>query len=149
MIDRTRRAFGALTLGICLAVLGACALTPTQESTAAVLINAAVATTVQHGSQDPGTWTLRATKIKAIAVQLKTLDSGAIADLPALTAALRPLIAAAGLNPADVVLANLLISSLDTLITQYVSTHQNATTQTAIQLVLNDVISACGAYGAT
>jgi len=136
-------------LSVCVGLpLGGCATTAAQVSTVAILTDVAVARAVENGSPNAATQTARAVKIKAIATQLQALATGAAVSLPQIVSALTPLLAAAGLGGEDVLIAQALVSALEAVIAQYTANGANANTQTTIQLVLSDVIAACGAYGA-
>lgn len=115
-----------------------------QQVAVTVLVDAAVGVAVQNGSSDTAVWGKRATTIVAIATQLKTLDQGAIATLPLVTAALQPLILKANLGPAEMLAANVLVGALSQFIAAKVPA--NGTQTTAIQLVLSDVITAASVY---
>lgn len=127
----------ALCLVLC--VLNGCSTTPNanQQAGITVLVDVAVATAVQNGA--------RADQILSIAKQLKALDAGAVADLPAITAALGPLIAKAALPPAEALAANVLIAALSQVIQQNLG-NTSLPTSAAIQLVLDDIISAASVY---
>ncbi len=127
--------------------LSGCQSTPTsnQKIATTVLIDAAVGVAVQKGSSDPAVWAARANQISSIAKQLQALDNGSAATLPALSAALQPLLAKANLGPADQLIANILITSLSQLIETNVD-NINTTTQQVIQQVLSDVIAASSVY---
>lgn len=127
--------------------LSGCQSTPTgqQQVATTVLIDAAVGVAVQNGTSDQTVWVSRANQIVSIATQLKTLDNGTTATLPALSAALQPLLAKANLGPADQLAANVLITALGQIIQQNIG-NVNVTTQQVIQQVLDDVISAASVY---
>lgn len=127
--------------------LSGCTSTPTsqQQIGTTVLIDAAVGVAVQNGTSDASVWSARAVQITSIAKQLQALDTGATATLPALSAALQPLLAKANLGPADQLAANVLITALGQIIQQNVG-NVNTTTQQVIQQVLSDVISAASVY---
>lgn len=147
------RLFSMLRLAFCMALLTAlfglpgCKTTPTanQQLGLAVLVDAAVGIAVQNGSQDPAVWAERAAKVLSIAKQLQAIDQGEVATLPALTAALGPLIDQAKLAPAERLAANALITALAQVIQQNAN-NASLPTQAAIQIVLADVIMAASVY---
>jgi len=127
--------------------LGGCTSTPTaqQEIAETVLVDAAVGVAIQNGTSDQSVWASRATQIVSIATELQLVASDSKATLPALSAALQPLLVKANLPPADQLAANMLIASLGQLIQQNIG-NVNTTTQQAIQKVLSDVIAAASVY---
>jgi len=147
-----RSIFTSLRL-IVLSVLAAstllvgCKTTPTsnQQLSLVILVDAAVGITVQNGSKDPAAWAERAAKVLSIARQLQAIEQGQIATLPALTAALAPLIAQAQLAPAEQLAANTLIAALAQVIQQNAG-NVNLPTQATIQLILSNVILAASVY---
>lgn len=130
------------------ALAGCKTLQQTQTTVNSVAI-AAVAVEVQRGSSNPADWTAKAKKIKAIAVQLQAADNAVLQSLPAVVAALTPLIAASGLPPADLVLIQAVIANLGTLVSSQLGANPTAAqVQSTIGGVLTAVIGACAAYGA-
>jgi hypothetical protein len=126
--------------------LSGCATAPTaaQQVAVTVLVDAAVAQTVQHGTSDPKVMANRATEIVLIASQLKALDSGVVATLPLVTSALQPLLVKAALGPADLLAANVLVAALSEVINAQVKPDSPQTA--AIQAVLQSVIDAANLY---
>lgn len=127
--------------------LSACSTTPTaqQQIATTVLVDAAVGVAIQNGTSDRSVWASRANQIVSIATALQTVAKDSTATLPALSAALQPLLAKSNLGPADQLAANALISTLGQLIQQNLG-NVNTTTQQVIQQVLNDVITAASIY---
>lgn len=129
--------------------LTGCALTPTQASQLNTLAAAAVQVNVLRAGNDPAQWTARAKKIKAIALELQTVNSAVAQSLPAVLAALTPIIAAAGLSPIDLAIANALVMDLQTLTNNQLGPNPTVNqVQTTVEGVLSAIIAACGAYGA-
>lgn len=128
-------------------VLSGCSSTPTQtqETTAMVVINAAVGVTVQKGTSDQSIWAERATRIVSVAKQLQGLNSDDISTLPALSAALAPLIDKLDLPPPDRIAANLLVASLSQIVDQQ-KDKINSDTKVAIQFALQTTIDAASVY---
>lgn len=132
-----------------LGLLSACALTPAQQSTLDALATAAVAVDIQKGTSDPTQWTTRAKKIKTIAIQLETVNAATAQSLPAVLAVLTPIIAAAGLNPIDIAIANALVADFQVLLTNQLGANPTAAqVQTSVSGVLNAIIAATAVYGA-
>lgn len=130
-------------------LLSACALTAAQQSTLDALATAAVAVDIQKGTSDPTQWTARAKKIKTIATQLEAVNAATAQSLPAVLAALTPIIAAAGLNPIDIAIANALVADFQVLLTNQLGANPTAAqVQTSVSGVLNAIIAATAVYGA-
>ena len=126
-----------------------CVTTAAQRSTLAVITDAAVIAVVQKGNPPAATETARAAKIKQIAVELQAVNTATAQNLPAVIQAVAPLIAAAGLNPAEAILAQQLVAALSAqLQAQLGANPQAAQVQTTVGVLLDDVIAACAAYGA-
>jgi len=106
-----------------------------------VAVGAAVGT-------DPLAAKSKALKIKMIATELFALDSGQSVALSALETAVSAKIASLNLPPPDLLAAELLVSTLATLVTNQTQAGAAASSaQVAIAQVLQDVIMATGAYG--
>lgn len=136
------------TLIASLGLLGlmGCATPPTeaQQTGITVIVDAGVGYVVQKDSKDPAVWSERATKIISIAHQLQALDSGTISTVPMIMDALRPMLAAANLGPAEMIAANALVASLSQLIQQNVD--PKSVKLVTVQTVLRNVIDAAGVY---
>lgn len=138
----------ACTIALASLVTG-CVTTAAQQSALAAISDAAVIAVVQRGSPTVAEQTARAAKIKTIAVQLQAVNNATVQSLPAVIAAVTPLIAAAGLNPAETILAEQLVAALSAqLQAQLGPNPQSAKVQTTVAALLADVIAACAAYGA-
>jgi hypothetical protein len=124
-------------------------LTPAAQPFLQVAVDAAVATAV---GSNAATQKANAVKIKTIATEVLTLDTGTMVALSAVEAAVNAKIATLNLPPADLAAANLLTATLAAVIQTKLSTSAagavTATTQVAVADIANDVISACSAYGA-
>ena len=108
------------------------------------MVSVAVAVHIQRESKDPAIWTQRAAQILDVAKQLQSLESGTVATLPALTAALTPLIARANLSPGERLAANSLTLALAQLIEA--NRRPGSTEEASIRLVLQTVVDAAGVY---
>lgn len=128
-------------------LISGCQTSPSaqQQIATTVLIDTAVGVAVQNGTTDHAVWVSRANQIVSIATELQIVANDSKATLPALTAALQPLLARANLGPADQLAANALIATLGQLIDQNIG-NVNTTTQQVIQQVLKDVITAASVY---
>lgn len=126
----------------------ASALTPAAQPFLQVAVDAAVATAV---GSDASTQKAKALKIKTIATEVLTIDTGTQVALSAVEAAVNAKIATLNLPPADQLAAQLLTSALAAIIQTKLNTSTagavTQTTQVAVADIANDVISACSAYG--
>lgn len=118
--------------------------TPLQQTGVTVLVSAAVAVHVQRGSQDAAVWAKRAGQILDVAKQLQSLEQGTVATLPALVAALGPLIERANLSPGERLAANSLTLALAQLIEA--NRRPGSTEEASIRLVLQTVVDAASVY---
>lgn len=123
-------------------------LTPASQPFLQVAVDAAVAGAV---GSDASTQKAKALKIKTIATEVLTIDTGTQVALSAVEAAVNAKIATLNLPPADLVAAQLLTATLAAVIQTKLNTSTagavTQTTQVAIADIANDVISACSAYG--
>jgi hypothetical protein len=129
------------------AALSGCKTLPnaTQQAAASVVVDVAAGLAIQQGSPDPAVWKARAIGFKAIATVL--LQKNSATTLASLQAELLPLVAKLG--PADVLAANALVAALTPVLQQQLGANPTvANTQAAVAVVLNDIITACNAYGA-
>ena len=129
--------------------LSACKSTPTvrQQAEVAIVVDIAAGYAIQRQDSDPSAWKARASEYKAIAVKLKAIDEAGIATLATLQADLQPLIAK--LPPADQLAANAFVNALVPYLTSQLQSNPTAAnTQAVVDLILQAVIDACGAYGA-
>lgn len=134
-------------LALCLSGMHGCSSQPTsavQQTGITVLVSAAVAVTVQKGTQNPEIWAKRAGTILSVAKQLQGLEQGTVATLPALTAALQPLIDKANLSPGERLEANTLTLALAQLIEA--NRRPDRDEQASIKLVLQTVVQAASVY---
>jgi hypothetical protein len=124
--------------------------TPAANPLIQVAVDVAVAQVVGTGASAHA----QAQKISSIAQQALALDNGSSVAITAIESAVNAQIAKLNLPPADALAANVLVQTVETLITQKLgggSTTTTAgtvtsTTNVAIALVLNDVIQACAIY---
>jgi len=138
-----------LAFGVVMLLLQGCVTTLAQRSTLAAITDAAVIAVVQKGNPPAATETARAAKIKQIAVELQEVNKATAQSLPAVIQAVTPLIASAGLNPAETILAQQLVAALSAqLQAQLGANPKAAEVQTTVGVLLDDVIAACAAYGA-
>jgi hypothetical protein len=123
-------------------------VTPAAQPFLQVAVDVAVATAVGN---DASVQKVRAARIKAIAVEVLTLDTGTQVALSAIEAAVNAKIATLNLPPIDLAAAQLLTSTLTAVIQAKLDATPagavTATTQVAISDICNDVISAVSAYG--
>src|SRR6185437_5767128 len=103
---------GALGAAILLTAIQGCVTTQAQRATLTAITDAAVIAVVQRGSPPVAEQQARAAKIKQIATELQAVNNATVQSLPAVIAAVTPLIASAGLNPAEAILAQQLVSAL-------------------------------------
>lgn len=138
---------GVLLAFLFVLALPGCSTAPTQaqQTTATIVISAAVAVAVQNGAQNPAVWASRAKQIQTIAKQLQGVAVGDTATLPALTAALQPMLAKLALAPPDQLAANALIAALSQIIQQNAN-KLDANASQIIARVLDDVIVAASVY---
>lgn len=142
--------FAAIVMGaalaLCMTGMHGCSGQPTasQQTGITVLVSAAVAVTVQKGTEDPQVWAKRAGQIRDIATQLQSLEAGTVATLPAITSALEPLITKARLTPGERLAANSLTLALAQLIEA--NRRPGSTEEASIRMVLKTVVDAASVY---
>ena len=135
---------GVLGLG-----LTGCVTTQAEQMGLATISDAAVVAVVQKGNPPPAVMRARAEKIKQIALQAQAMNKAGLHALPVVIAAAQPLLASAGLTPAELILANQLVQALSLQLQAQLGANPNlAQVQTTVSVLLNDVIAACAAYGA-
>lgn len=128
-------------------VLVGCKTAPTQSQAAgiAAAVDVAVGAAVQNGSSDSAVWKAKAQRFEDIARQVKSLDSADFTSLAAFANDIQPVLDKLG--PADALAAHAVIAALVPFLQQTIAANPTvATTQAAINAVLQDVINACALY---
>lgn len=135
-------------MGVLCGVVAACktAPTPTQAIGIDAGVQAAVAIAVQNGTSDPAVWAKRARLILSVIEQVRPLASGEAVSVPALAAAVGPVLDKAKLQPAERIAANGLVSALALVIDANV----NPSNPTAVTVVaaLDSAAKAASVYAA-
>lgn len=136
---------GVLTAVVCLSLFG-CATkpTPTQQIGLDALTSAAVSITVQRDSSDPAVWAKRARLILAVVRQVEPLATDEAVSVPALAAAVGPLLDQAKLAPAERIAANSLVTALATVIDA--NTSPDTPTAATVAAVLASAVRAASVY---
>lgn len=140
--------YAVLTLAACSTLSNL--TTPAANPLVQVAVDVAVAQVVGTGAAAHA----KAVKISSIASQALALDTGSSVAITAIEASVTAQIAKLNLPPADALAANVLVQTVEALITQKLSSGSTttsagtvtSTTNVAIALVLNDVIQACAIY---
>lgn len=137
---------GLLVTGVTLLSLSACATkpTPTQQVGLDALTAAAVAITVQRDTSDPAVWSKRAALIVSVASQVRPLATDETVSVPALAAAVGPLLDQAKLAPGERVAANTLVTALATVIEA--NTSPDSPTAATVAAVLDSAVKAASVY---
>jgi len=137
---------GMLVAVLALVGLFGCATkpTPTQQLGLDALTSAAVSITVQRDSSDPAVWAKRARLILSVAHQLEPLATDEAVSVPALAAAVGPLLDQAKLAPAERIAANTLVTALATVIDA--NTNPDNPTAATVAAVLASAIRAASVY---
>jgi len=118
--------------------------TPTQQLGLDALTSAAVSITVQSNSNDPAVWAKRARLIVSVAHQLEPLATDETVSVPALAAAVGPLLDKADLAPAERIAANTLVTALATVIDA--NTNPDTPAAATVAAVLASAIRAASVY---
>jgi hypothetical protein len=118
--------------------------TPTQQLGLDALTSAAVSITVQRDSSDPAVWAKRARLILSVAHQLEPLATDEAVSVPALAAAVGPLLDQAKLAPAERIAANTLVTALATVIDA--NTNPDNPAAATVAAVLASAIRAASVY---
>lgn len=118
-----------------LAVSG-CATQPTANERVGInaAVAAAVAITVQHNSNDPTVWAQRAQLIVSVGEAVKPLATSETVSLPAVAAAVGPLLDRANLAPGERIAANQLVIALSQVI------EANTTGTSPVAVTVADVL---------
>jgi ABC-type transporter Mla MlaB component len=139
----------ALSIVLGASVLQGCTTLPTATQDAAITTTVSIATgfAIQQKDTDPKVWQTRATQIKLIALELKSVNDAGSASLATLAADLQPQIQKLG--PADVIAVNSLVAALTPLLNQQIQGNPKVgNTQVAVDSILTAVLTTCSAYGA-
>lgn len=137
---------GLLVTGLAILSLQGCATKPTPTQTVGLdaLTAAAVAITVQRDTSDPDVWAKRARLIVSVAAQLKPLATDEAVSVPALAAAVGPLLDRAKLAPGERIAANTLVASLATVIDA--NTAPDTPAAATVAVVLDSAVKAASVY---
>lgn len=137
---------GMLVAAVALVALPGCATkpTPTQQVGLDALTAAAVAITVQRETSDPAVWAKRARLIVSVAHELEPLATADAVSVPALAAAVGPLLDKANLAPGERVAANSLVLALATVIDA--NTNPDTPAAATVAAVLDSAVKAASVY---
>lgn len=137
---------GVFASVLALVALFGCATkpTPTQQLGLDALTSVAVSITVQRDSADPAVWAKRARLILSVAHQLEPLATDEAVSVPALAAAVGPLLDQAKLAPAERIAANTLVNALATVIDA--NTNPDSPAAATVAAVLASAIRAASVY---
>lgn len=117
---------------------------PAQQVGLDALTSAAVAITVQGNSSDPAVWAKRARLILSVAHEIEPLATDEAVSVPALAAAVGPLLDKAKLDPAERIAANTLLTALATVIDA--NTNPDSPAAATVAAVLASAIKAASVY---
>lgn len=147
-MNRTYFAALALSAALVATMLGVvgCATKPTATATIAIdsTVGAAVAIAVQRESSDPAVWAKRARTILAVVEVVRPLASDEAVSVPALAAAVGPVLDKAKLQPAERIAANGLVSALALIIDA--NTAPDSPQAASVVMVLDAVTKAAAVY---
>lgn len=126
--------------------LAGCATKPTQTGAIAIdaTVGAAVAITVQRDTSDPAVWAKRARLITSVVETVRPLATGDAVSVPALAAAVGPLLDKANLKPAERIAANSLVTALVLVIDA--NTAPDSPQAVTVVMVLDSVSKAAAVY---
>lgn len=135
----------AVLVGTMLGVVG-CATKPTTTGAIAIdaTIGAAVAIAVQRDSSDPAVWAKRAKLIASVVETVRPLATSDSVSVPALAAAVGPLLDRANLQPAERIAANSLVTALVLVIDA--NTAPDSPQAVTVVMVLDSVSKAAAVY---
>lgn len=146
------RRFIAAACAACLLLVAGCKTAPTTDTAALSRVALksvtviAVSKVVERDGADAAKRAERAQRITAIAITLQNLGDDALATLPAVMDAVKPLLDKAGLSVLERQQADILVEALTAAALERIDIDKGNPTYATVRLVLDDVIRAAAYY---